>query len=214
MKLGNEVIYPEKKSQKLQMQDSSKNLTIGKTSLLKKERWKIQKNSPGVAWGGMYHLYYENMDKVMAHNSSDVAIEKKLFLKTFEGKEPKLQEINSENPIRLGDLVVVRLVIKTNQNMEYIHLKDMRASGFEPVNVFLPINGRTAQGYTKAQKMRPLTLFFSYLPKGTYVFEYELKANNAGEFSNGITSFQNMYAPAMSAHSEGKSEDCEVGERF
>jgi uncharacterized protein YfaS (alpha-2-macroglobulin family) len=37
--------------------------------------------------------------------------------------------------------------------------------------------------------------------KGTYVFEYEVRAANEGEFSNGITLVQSMYAPEMSAYS-------------
>ena len=45
--------------------------------------------------------------------------------------------------------------------------------------------------------------FFDYLPKGTHVFEYKLKANAAGEYSNGITTLQCLYAPEFSAHSEG-----------
>jgi len=31
---------------------------------------------------------------------------------------------------------------------------------------------------------------FDELPKGTYVFEYNLRANNSGNFSNGITSIK------------------------
>jgi uncharacterized protein YfaS (alpha-2-macroglobulin family) len=45
--------------------------------------------------------------------------------------------------------------------------------------------------------------FISYLPKGTYVFEYPMMITNKGDFSNGITSIQCMYAPEFSAHSEG-----------
>jgi uncharacterized protein YfaS (alpha-2-macroglobulin family) len=39
------------------------------------------------------------------------------------------------------------------------------------------------------------------LRKGTYVFEYDLRVTHAGQFSNGITTFQCMYAPEFSAHS-------------
>jgi len=35
------------------------------------------------------------------------------------------------------------------------------------------------------------------------VFEYDLRANNAGDFSNGITTIQCMYAPEFTSHSEG-----------
>jgi hypothetical protein len=45
--------------------------------------------------------------------------------------------------------------------------------------------------------------FFDYLPKGTWVFEYPLVVDAAGEFSNGITTVQCMYAPEFGAHSEG-----------
>ncbi|MDR3246505.1 MAG: hypothetical protein LBT50_08750 [Prevotellaceae bacterium] len=36
------------------------------------------------------------------------------------------------------------------------------------------------------------------------MFEYDLRVTHAGQFSNGITTFQCMYAPEFSSHSEGK----------
>jgi len=35
------------------------------------------------------------------------------------------------------------------------------------------------------------------------VFEYTLLASQKGDFSNGITTIQCMYAPEFSSHSEG-----------
>lgn len=203
MKLGNETIFPENQASKTSEAGFFKKSYYWKEVTPEKGKLEVQKDSPGVAWGGMYYLYYENMDKVMAHNSSNVSIEKKLFLKTFKGNESQLTEVTSGNPIKLGDWVTVRLVIRTDRDMEYIHLKDMRASGFEPVNVLSSYKWQNGVGYYESTKDAATHFFFSSLPKGTYVFEYELKANNIGDFSNGITSFQNMYAPAMSAHSEG-----------
>ncbi|WP_424290399.1 hypothetical protein [Daejeonella sp.] len=46
--------------------------------------------------------------------------------------------------------------------------------------------------------------FISYLRKGVYVFEYPLRVSHSGNFSNGITSLQSMYAPEFTTHSEGK----------
>ena len=43
----------------------------------------------------------------------------------------------------------------------------------------------------------------SYLSKDTYVFEYPLRVSHKGDFSNGITSIQCMYAPEFNSHSEG-----------
>ena len=45
--------------------------------------------------------------------------------------------------------------------------------------------------------------FISWLPKGTYVFEYALRVSQKGDFSNGVTTIQCMYAPEFSSHSQG-----------
>ncbi|MBW6461400.1 MAG: hypothetical protein K0B08_12590, partial [Bacteroidales bacterium] len=48
-----------------------------------------------------------------------------------------------------------------------------------------------------------VNFYFDYLRKGTYVFEYPVNVTQQGEFSNGITSIQCLYAPEFSAHSQG-----------
>ncbi|KQS93000.1 MG2 domain-containing protein [Chryseobacterium sp. Leaf394] len=203
MKLGTENIYPETQNEKISKAGFFKKSYFWKDITSDKGKLEITKTSPGVAWGGMHRLFYENIDNIKSSNSADVSVEKKLFVKIFDGNQPKLREITSENKLKVGDLVTVRMIIKTTKDMQYIHLKDMRGSGFEPVNVLSSYKWQNGAGYYESTKDTATNFFFSYLPKGTYVFEYELKANNAGDFSNGITTFQNMYAPAMSAHSEG-----------
>ena len=41
------------------------------------------------------------------------------------------------------------------------------------------------------------------MPKGKYVFEYDLICNASGVFSNGITTIQNYYAPHMNSNTKG-----------
>ncbi|MCY1308306.1 Bacterial Alpha-2-macroglobulin MG10 domain protein [compost metagenome] len=79
----------------------------------------------------------------------------------------------------------------------------MRASGFEQVNVISGYRWKGGFGYYESTRDLATNFFADVMPKGTYVFEYDLRANNAGNFSNGITQMQNMYAPELSAHSEG-----------
>jgi uncharacterized protein YfaS (alpha-2-macroglobulin family) len=56
----------------------------------------------------------------------------------------------------------------------------------------------------KCGKQDAATNFFiEYLRKGTYVFEYDLLVSHTGDFSNGITTIQCMYAPEFTSHSEG-----------
>ncbi|MBP5650438.1 MAG: hypothetical protein J6X01_05105, partial [Bacteroidales bacterium] len=88
-------------------------------------------------------------------------------------------------------------------DMEYVHLKDMRASAFEPVNVLSQYKHQDGLWYYEATGDAATNFFIDYLPKGTYVFEYTLMATMAGTYSNGITTIQCMYAPEFTSHSEG-----------
>ncbi|MFA7687191.1 MAG: alpha-2-macroglobulin family protein [Moheibacter sp.] len=162
----------------------------------------IKKTSPGVAWGALYWQYFEDLDRITSAETG-VRFRKELFLKKNTDQGPVLTPITENTPIQVGDLVTVRLEIQTDREMEFIHIKDMRASGFEPLNVLSSYKRQGRLGYYESTRDAATNFFIDYMPKGTYVFEYELRANNAGNFSNGITSLQNMYAPELSAHSEG-----------
>jgi hypothetical protein len=70
----------------------------------------------------------------------------------------------------------VRLIISTKEDMEFVHLKDMRASCFEPVDVYPATNTkRQFRGFIKALKMLQLISFFDKINKGTYVLEYDIQ---------------------------------------
>ena len=83
--------------------------------------------------------------------------------------------------------------------------------GLEPINVLSEYKWQDGLGYYESTRDAATNFFIERLPKGTLVFEYDLRVNNKGEFSNGITSIQNMYAPEFSSHSEGMR--IKVGEK-
>ena len=132
-----------------------------------------------------------------------LSLSKNLFREVNTSKGPVLEAVTDNKALKVGDKVVVRVILKTDRDMEYIHLKDMRASAFEPVNVLSGYRWQDGLGYYESTRDAATHFFIHYLPKGTYVFEYKLNATQKGEFSNGITSVQCMYAPEFAAHSEG-----------
>lgn len=162
----------------------------------------ISKKGNGIAWGALYWQYFEDLDKITSAETP-LQLKKKLFLKKNTDTGEQLSEINSKSTVKVGDLVRIRIELKVDRTMQYIHMKDMRAAGFEPVNVFSQYKWQDGLGYYEATKDASTNFFFDYLPKGVYVFEYDVRVNNAGEFSNGITTIQSMYAPEFSSHSEG-----------
>ncbi len=162
----------------------------------------ITKKGKGIAWGSLYWQYFEDLDKITSAETP-LQLKKKLFLKKNTDVGEEISEINSETNLKVGDLVRVRIELKSDRDMQFIHMKDMRASGLEPVNVLSKYKWQDGLGYYQSTKDASTNFFFDYLPKGVYVFEYDLRVNNAGNMSNGITTIQSMYAPEFSSHSEG-----------
>ncbi len=153
-------------------------------------------------WGAIYWQYFENLDKI-TQAQSPLQIKKQLYKKITTDRGDKLIPIKEGDQINIGDEIVVRLEIRTDRDMEYVHLKDMRASGFEPVDVISQYKRQSGIAYYQTTKDASTNFFFDYLPKGTYVIEYSLRATVAGNFSNGISTLQCMYAPEFASHSKG-----------
>ena len=162
----------------------------------------ISKKGDGIAWGALYWQYFEDLDKITVAETP-LKLSKKLFLKTNTDIGEKISEITKETKLNVGDLVRVRIELRTDRSMEFVHLKDMRAAGFEPINVLSQYKWQDGLGYYESTKDAATNFFIDYLPKGVYVFEYDLRINNAGDMSNGISIIQSMYAPEFSSHSEG-----------
>ncbi|WP_299254026.1 alpha-2-macroglobulin family protein [uncultured Lacinutrix sp.] len=163
---------------------------------------KITKKGNGTAWGSLYWQYFEDLDKITSAETP-LKLKKKLFKKTNTDKGEVITDITKDTKLEVGDLVRVRIELRSDRAMEFVHMKDMRAAGLEPVNVLSKYKYQDGLGYYEATKDASTNFFFDYLPKGVYVFEYDLRVSNAGNMSNGITTIQSMYAPEFSSHSEG-----------
>ncbi|AZA85320.1 hypothetical protein EG349_00170 [Chryseobacterium shandongense] len=164
----------------------------------------VTKPGPGIVQGGLFWQYYEDLDKIKS-SENYLSITKELYrkIKTVNGEE--LQKITPETPLKVGDKVTVWMILNTDRAMEFIHIKDMRAAGFEPLDVLSGYQWKNNLGYYQSTKDASTNFYIQYMPKGKYVFEYDFVANASGKFSNGITTIQNYYAPQMNAHTKGSN---------
>ncbi len=163
----------------------------------------IKNTSEVTQFGTYYWQYFEQLDKITnEEHKSDIQLHKKLFLKKNTDNGPTLTKIENTS-LKVGDLVTVRIELQVKDNFEFIHLKDMRASAFEPVDVISSYKWQDGTGYYQSTKDVATHFFFDRLNKGTYVLEYDVRVNSAGDFSNGISTIQSMYAPEFSSHSRG-----------
>jgi hypothetical protein len=210
--VGNETIDP------LKLQDNRAEAGTGyfqvswsgKEIIPEMGKISVDKKGEGIAWGALYWQYFEDLDKITPAKTP-LKVDKKLFVEKNTPSGPVLEPITIPmaigNGFRIttGDKIKVRIILTVDRNLEFVHMKDMRASSFEPP-VGESLSGYRYQdglGYYQSTTDLATNFFFDWLPKGTYVFEYPLVVNAAGEYSNGITTVQCMYAPEFSAHSEG-----------
>ena len=156
-----------------------------------------------IVWGAAYWQYFEDLDKIESFKKTPLTIVKQLFKEENTPTGPKLTAISNNNEIKVGDKLKVRIEIKVDRPMEYVHLKDMRAAGFEPLEVLSAYHWQDGLGYFQSTKDLATNFFFDYLPRGTFVFEYGMVASNRGDMSNGVTTIQCMYAPEFTSHSQG-----------
>ncbi len=163
----------------------------------------VSKPGPGVVQGGLYWQYFEDYNKVTPA-ANYVSVKRELYrkVKTENGEELRL--LQPGETFTIGDRVTVRLILNTDRNMEYIHLKDLRPAGLEPLNVLSAYHWKNGLGYYQATKDASENFYIEQMPKGKYVFESDYIANAAGTFSGAITTLQNYYAPQMSAHTKGE----------
>jgi uncharacterized protein YfaS (alpha-2-macroglobulin family) len=164
---------------------------------------KVVNPNKNPAWGAMYWQYFEDYDKIETFEDTPLKLKKQLFKEVNTDKGPVIKPISDTEKLKTGDKIIVRIELRVDRDMEYVHLKDTRASGFEPINVFSQYKWQGGLGYYESTGDASTNFFIGYLPKGTYVFEYPLRANLKGDFSNGITTLQCMYAPEFTSHSEG-----------
>ncbi|AUS04675.1 alpha-2-macroglobulin family protein [Pseudotamlana carrageenivorans] len=204
VKIGNKTIDPTKLDDitveagtgyfKTSWQASEITPDMGQVTLTKK--------GEGIAWAGLYWQYFEDLDHITSAETS-LQLNKKLFLKKNTDFGEEITEITTNTKLKVGDLVRVRIELKSDRNLEFLHMKGMRASGLEPVNVISKYKTQDGLGYYESTQDASTNFFIDYLPKGVYVFEYDLRVNNTGDMSNGITTIQSMYAPEFSSHSDG-----------
>jgi hypothetical protein len=169
---------------------------------LKTENSQVPPSGGGGGWGSVYWQYFENLDKI-TFSETPLKLSKKLFIEKNSDKGPVLVPVNDGDKLHIGDKIKVRIELRVDRDMEYVHMKDMRASCMEPTNVISEYKYQDGLGYYETTKDVSTNFFFGYLTKGTYVFEYPMFVTHSGNFSNGITTIQCMYAPEFTAHSEG-----------
>ena len=165
----------------------------------------VKKVDEGVSWGSVHWQYLEDMSKVTPYEGTPLQLKKDLFVKRTTDQGQVLFPIGDS--LAVGDELVVRIELRVDRDMEYVHMKDQRGSGTEPVNVLSRYRYQDGLGYYESTRDTATHFFIDYLPKGVYVFEYSTRIQHKGKYQTGIATIQCMYAPEFNSHSESFNLD-------
>lgn len=154
-----------------------------------------------IAWGAVYWQYFQDMDQVES-SGHFLQVKKQFYVQQIVNNTKTLVPLDKQK-VKIGDKITSRMVVTTDRNLEFVALKDKRSAALEPVNQLSGSVWRENVIYYRTTKDASTQYFFSFLPKGTYVFEDEYYVNSSGDFSGGIADIQCLYAPEFVGTSEG-----------
>ncbi|HVZ25733.1 MAG TPA: hypothetical protein VG842_06760, partial [Sediminibacterium sp.] len=154
--------------------------------------------TPGI--GAAYWQYFDAMDQVQPAGSV-LKITKQIFIEKSNSKGPVLEPVTEQTVWKPGDKLVTRLHLQSDRDLDYVHLKDLRASCLEPENILSGYQWKPGIFYYQSASDVAMHFFIDHLYKGSYDIEYTLRVTHIGSFGTGIASVECLYAPELSAHS-------------
>ncbi|WP_236919237.1 hypothetical protein [Ereboglobus luteus] len=164
------------------------------------EKITVTKTDAGPAWGGVTWQYLQTIDKITPHEGTPLTLKKTLWKQINTSSGPTLVALD-KTKLEPGDTLIARIELRTDRDMEFVHLKDQRGSGTEPVNVLSGYRWKNGLGYYESTRDTATHFFMDWLPAGTHVFEYPVRVQLRGVYESGIAEIQCMYAPEYNSHS-------------
>lgn len=141
----------------------------------------------------VYKLVPEDASKTVAGGRGQVVRQKV--------EKYRREELPSGALLKSGDLVEVELGIDSKNDYEYLIFEDMKAAGFEPVEVRSGYNGNPMGAYVEFRDER-VAFFFRNLARGNHSVSYRLRAEIPGTFSALPARASAMYAPELKGNSD------------
>ena len=159
----------------------------------------IDRTGQGPAWGAVYTQFKAPMTTIQEKSIDEISISKEYYVYHQDGS------LHQATSFKVGDKVKVRVIIKTNKDMDFVTMTDERTSCFEPVDQLSGYRNEDGAWFYQETKDSQTNIFFTSLNKGTHIIGYDVWVTNPGQFTSGIATVQCQYAPQLSAHSAGKS---------
>lgn len=162
----------------------------------------VEKGGKGFAFASA--TWHFSTEKMPEEDRGDFfAVSRRYFKRVQTAKGFVLQPLAEGAALAVGDEIEVQLSLRTKHAAEYVHLRDPRPAGCEPVSLRSEFTWGLGIGWYEEVRDSGTNFFFEQLPVGEYPFKYRLRAATAGTFKAAPATVQSMYAPEFNAYSAG-----------
>ena len=160
--------------------------------------------NPFPIWGGAYLQYSSPLDAVQSSNDGPLSARTQYFVQNQGKKGAELMPIKEGTRLKSGDVLVARVQVNVDRNMDFIHIEQFRAANLEPIT---QKSGYKVEGnlmFYRSVKDEGTHFFVEELPKGTHIFEFKERVAHEGICTGGFTRIESYYAPEFKSHSSGE----------
>jgi uncharacterized protein YfaS (alpha-2-macroglobulin family) len=162
----------------------------------------VEKDTKGLLFASA--TWHFSTERLPAEARGDyLQVSRSYFRRANNGKEFVLEPLKEGARVKVGDEVEVQISLRSKHPMEYVHLRDPRAAGFEPENAVSQHRWDLGIYWYEEIRDSGTNFFFEHLPQGEYTFKYRIRAATAGVFKVASATVQPMYAPEFYAYSAG-----------
>lgn len=155
-------------------------------------------------YGALYWQYVSAMSSVeAAAKTPGITLLKGLYREINTNGGTRLVAVKATDVLHVGDKLVSRLTINLDRDMDYVHLREMRAAGVQPDQTISGYLFNDGLSYYQTVGDLATNLYFDHIAKGSYVIEYPVHVSHAGSFEAGTATMESFYSPEFATHTEG-----------
>lgn len=162
----------------------------------------VEKETPGHMFASA--TWHYSTEKLPPEGKGDfMQVERSYFRRVTSKDGMKLEPLSEGSKIQVGDELEVQLSIRSKHPMEYVHVKDPRPAGMEPMENVSVHKWELGIAWYEEIRDNGTNFFIERLPQGQYTLRYRMRAFTAGDFKASPATIQPLYAPEFSAFSKG-----------
>jgi hypothetical protein len=164
----------------------------------------IENPNPFPIWGGLYLQYSSPIGLIESSSEGPLSVRTQYFLQKQGEQGPELTPIDDNTRLEQGEILVARLQVQVDRDMDFVHIEQFRAANLEPITQKsgYEVNGNFV--FYRSVKDEGTHFFVEVLPKGTHVFEFKERVAHQGVCTGGFTRIESYYAPEFKSHSSGE----------